>query len=160
MPGTQVDPLIDAGPLVAVLNRADAHHAACVAIIRALDSPFYTTLPVITEAMYLVGARMGWAAQEALWRLLLRGDLLLQHPSREELNRMAELMGKFSDRPMDFADASLVALAGAPRALACIHGGPRGLLHLPPPRPRAFHHPRTVAAGSSSRRGRRTWRRT
>lgn len=61
--------------------------------------------------MYLLGARIGWAAQDALWRLILRGDLLLVHPAPEELARMAELMGKFSDRPMDLADASLVALA-------------------------------------------------
>jgi uncharacterized protein len=111
VPRTPTDILIDAGPLLAVINRNDTHHAACVAIIEALNCPFYTTLPVITEAMYLVQARIGWHAQQALWRLILRGDLLLEHPSPGDLARMAELMEKFSDRPMDFADASLVALA-------------------------------------------------
>jgi len=61
--------------------------------------------------MYLCERRLGWKAQEALWKMLLRGDLLLHHPSPQELLRMAELMEKYSDHPMDFADASLVALA-------------------------------------------------
>ena len=43
--------------------------------------------------------------------MINRGDLLLSHPSEHELLRMEELMGKYNDRPMDFADASLVALA-------------------------------------------------
>jgi hypothetical protein len=61
--------------------------------------------------MYLCEKRLGWPAQQALWRMLLRGDLLLEHPSPQELIRMEELMDQYRDHPMDFADASLVALA-------------------------------------------------
>lgn len=106
-----VDTLIDAGPLYAVLNRKDSDHRECSQIIQSLDCRFYTTLAVVTEAMYLLLTRVGWVAQEALWRMILRGDLVLEHPSPAELVRMSELMNKYSDRPMDFADASLVALA-------------------------------------------------
>ena len=105
------DILIDAGPLIAVLNRSDNHHAACARIIESLDCPFYTTMAVLTEAMHIVNKRVGGVAQEALWKMILRGDLILEHPSPGELARMAELMSKYNDRPMDFADASLVALA-------------------------------------------------
>jgi predicted nucleic acid-binding protein len=106
-----IDILIDAGPLIAILNRRDKHHAECARIIESLNCAFYTTLSVLTEAMYIVRDRVGWAAQEALWKMILRGDLVLQHPSPGELLRMSELMDKYNDRPMDFADASLVALA-------------------------------------------------
>ena len=61
--------------------------------------------------MYLLLTRVGWVAQEALWRMILRGDLILEHPLPAELVRMSELMGKYSDLPMDFADASLLALS-------------------------------------------------
>lgn len=105
------DTLIDTGPLVAVLNRNDDYHAECARLIQSLDCRFYTTLAVLTETMYLLGRRVGWAAQEALWTIILRGDLLIEHPSPSELVRMSELMSKYNDRPMDFADASLVALA-------------------------------------------------
>ena len=105
------DTLIDAGPLAAVLNRNDSYYAECLRLFRTFSSPFYTTLPVLGEAMYLVGKRVGWAAPEGLWKLILHGDLLIEHPSPADLGRMSALMSKYSDRPMDLADASLVALA-------------------------------------------------
>lgn len=46
-----------------------------------------------------------------MWKIVNHGDLLLEHPSPGELMRMTEIMGKYHDTPMDFADASLVALA-------------------------------------------------
>lgn len=105
------DTLIDAGPLIAVLNRNDDYYAECLRLYRTLDRPFHTTLPVLTEAMYTLGARAGWFGQELLWKMILHGDLLLEHSSPAEIVRMSELMRKYQGRPMDFADASLVALA-------------------------------------------------
>ena len=83
---------MDAGPLVAIINRGDPHHTVCVEVLRSHGGPFYTTLPVITEAMYLCERYLGWPAQEALWKMLLRGDLLLEHPAPSEVSRMANLM--------------------------------------------------------------------
>jgi predicted nucleic acid-binding protein len=103
--------LIDAGPLIAVFNRNDDYYADCVRVYRALKRPFLTTLAVLAEAMYTLGARAGWYGQELLWRMMLHGDLVVEHLSPAELVRMSELMGKYRDRPMDFADASLVAVA-------------------------------------------------
>jgi hypothetical protein len=105
------DTLIDAGPLLAAINRNDNWHARCAATLRHLDCAFYTTLPALTEAMYLLRRYTGAAGQAALWRLILRGDLILEHPTEPDLERMAELMARYADRPMDFADASLVAVA-------------------------------------------------
>jgi uncharacterized protein len=106
-----VDTFIDAGPLIAVLSRTDRYHVSCAALIRALNCAFYTSMPVLTEAMYFLAQIRGYSAQEALWRMVLRGDLLVQHETAEDLARMSALMQKYQDRPMDFADASLVSLA-------------------------------------------------
>jgi predicted nucleic acid-binding protein len=106
-----IDTLIDAGPLLATINRNDNWHAECAALLRRLDCPFYTTLAVITEAMHLLGRHTGPPGQAALWRMILRGDLVVEHPTHLDLRRMAELMDRYADRPMDFADASLVAIA-------------------------------------------------
>jgi predicted nucleic acid-binding protein len=47
--------LVDTGPLVALINRNDPHHAACVAVAITLPAePLVTTWPCFTEAMYLV----------------------------------------------------------------------------------------------------------
>ena len=61
--------------------------------------------------MYLLGRYTGAPGQAALWRLILRGDLIVEHPTQHDLGRMADLMSQYGDRPMDFADASLVAVA-------------------------------------------------
>ncbi len=106
-----IDTLVDAGPLIALFNRNDRYHADCTALFRSLNCAFYTTLPVLTETMYFLSAFGGHRAQQALWTLVHRGDLVLEHPSPQELLRMAEMMEKYCDHPMDFADASLVTLA-------------------------------------------------
>jgi predicted nucleic acid-binding protein len=70
-----------------------------------------TTTPVLTEALYFLGKRGGWFLQATLWRMRAEGSLEVVPLESSDLDRTAELMDKYSDVPMDFADASLVALA-------------------------------------------------
>lgn len=103
--------LIDAGPLVAIIDRGERDHRACVDCLSEWTGPLLTTWPALTEAMYLLGAAGGWTAQEALWRLVAQGDLEIAVQGAEQCATMRSLMEKYHDRPMDLADASLVALA-------------------------------------------------
>lgn len=104
--------LTDTGPLVALLDVDDSHHTACVAAAQRLPSgPLLTTWPCFTEAMYLLGEVGGYPYQAALWNLRTTGRLGLLDLSREETDRMAALMEKYQDTPMDLADASLVVVA-------------------------------------------------
>jgi uncharacterized protein len=107
--------LVDAGPLIAILDRDDADHARCVAALARLNGPLVTTWPALTEAMYLLGARVGWPGQELLWGLLLRKDLVVSPVTPALVQRAHDLMRKYRDLPMDLADATLVALAEAER---------------------------------------------
>lgn len=51
--------LTDTGPLVALINRNDPHHARCKAAVREWPAmPLLTTWPCWTEAMYLSSG--GW----------------------------------------------------------------------------------------------------
>ena len=61
--------------------------------------------------MYFLGDLQGWKGQEALWRFIERGVLLVHIPTGSETARMRILMEKYRDTPMDLADASLVAAA-------------------------------------------------
>jgi predicted nucleic acid-binding protein len=66
--------LCDTGPLVALIDRDDVHHARCVATLDALPpKPLLTTIPCFTEAMYLVGRAGGFTAQDELWSLHVDG---------------------------------------------------------------------------------------
>jgi uncharacterized protein len=103
--------LTDAGPLIALIDADEPDHERCLAALETISLPLLSTWPAFTEAMYLLARAGGAAAQEALWRLVLRGDLQIVAPSKRTLERTAALMRKYADRPMDLADASLVALA-------------------------------------------------
>lgn len=106
----------DSGPLVALEDRKDPFHPAAVrAVARLPVGPLVTTWPCFTEAMHLLGRSAGFAGQDALWGLLAAGRLVIRDPGPGEAVRMAELMRKYRDRPMDLADASLVAAAEATR---------------------------------------------
>lgn len=104
--------LTDTGPLVALLDARDPQHQTCRAAgLRLPPSPFLATWPCFTEAMYLLGSAGGHAFQAALWEMRRRDRLRLTELSNAEVDRMEELMAKYQDRPMDLADASLIAVA-------------------------------------------------
>ena len=101
--------LVDAGPLVALLDRADPAHEKCVAALKTLRDPLVTVWPAFTEAMYLL--RQSWVAQRSLWSRLETDALGLAPLDESDAPRMRELMEKYRDLPMDLADAALVRVA-------------------------------------------------
>jgi len=104
--------LTDTGPLIALINRNDRNHAACLASAKTLPAePLLTTWPCFTEAMYLLYQAGGHPAQVELWRWRSSGKLVLHDLSEQEMDRMAALMERYRDTPMDLADASIVAAA-------------------------------------------------
>ncbi len=102
--------LCDTGPLVALIDRDDAHHARCVALLGMLPSgPLLTTWPCFTEAMYLLGRAGRFPAQDVLWGYLSDKLVTLHAPDGAEQDRIRALMRQYHDAPMDLADASLVS---------------------------------------------------
>jgi len=105
--------LVDAGPLVALVDADDQYHVQCVSTLKSLQEPLATVWPPLTEAMYLLNDLP--AAQEALWEMLVRKALQLLPLGLVDLPRIRELRRKYADRPMDFADATLVHVAARER---------------------------------------------
>lgn len=103
--------VVDAGPMIALLDRSDPDHLTCVRVTQEVDAQLATTWPAFTEAMHYLGDRIGWPAQAALWRLVEQGQIILHNLSEGAVRRARELMQKYRDLPMDLDDASLVALA-------------------------------------------------
>ena len=100
--------LIDAGPMVALINSDDRHHEACRSTLKAVHEPIGTVWPAITEAMYLLNFSV--LAQEALWELVT-AELTILPLGAADFPRMRELMKKHRDLPMDLGDAALVRVA-------------------------------------------------
>lgn len=101
--------LVDAGPLIALVDADDRHHRACTRVFGAVREALGTVWPVLAEAMYQVsGVRSGPAA---IWQLVERGAVRLLKLDEEDVPRIRELMEKYADLPMDLADAALVRAA-------------------------------------------------
>jgi uncharacterized protein len=101
--------LVDAGPLVAVIDRTDAYHRRCAAVLDAIHDPLATVWPAFTEAMHLL--RYDPRDQRALWDMIGAGGLIFADLGPDDCPRMRELMWKYRDLPMDLADAALVRVA-------------------------------------------------
>jgi predicted nucleic acid-binding protein len=103
------DLLLDTGPLVALLDRSERNHARCRELFQGFRGRLLTTEPVLTEAVYLLGP--SFANQKPALDFVRRGGAELVSLTPSLLKRSATLMAKYADVPMDFADATLVALA-------------------------------------------------
>ncbi len=103
------DALIDTGAILALLDRTDRWHHSCVDAFRQLRLPLLTSEAVLTELFHLVGD--GRREKEAAWKFVRSGALDLGTIEKAELPHLHALMSRYWDRPMDFADATLVYLA-------------------------------------------------
>jgi predicted nucleic acid-binding protein len=101
--------LIDTGAILALLDRSDRWHSVCVDAFRQLRLPLLTSEAVLTEVFHLVGDTR--AEMEAAWKFVRSGALVLGTIDDAELPHLRSLMSRYWDRPMDFADATLVYLA-------------------------------------------------
>lgn len=101
--------LIDTGAILALLDRSDRWHKICVDEFQKLRLPLATSEAVLTELFHLVGDSPH--EMEAAWRLVESGAILLAKIENVELPEIHDLMTRYADRPMDFADATLVHLA-------------------------------------------------
>lgn len=101
--------LIDTGAILAMLDRTDRWHKVCIEAFQQLRLPLLTSEAVLTELFHLVGESRG--EMEAAWSLIRTGAIVLAPIEDAELQHVHTLMSRFWDRPMDFADATLVYLA-------------------------------------------------
>jgi hypothetical protein len=101
--------LIDTGAILALLDRDDRWHEACVAAFVALRLPLLTSEAVLTELFHLVGDSR--REVETAWALIRSGAISVASIDDTDLPALQALMARYRDRPMDFADATLVHLA-------------------------------------------------
>ena len=102
--------LVDTGPFVAYVSRTDSRHAPVAASLDGFTGRLATTSAVVTEVMYFLSDVAGGAV--AFGELLAASDTrIAESTDPKHILAAAQLMDKYSDTPMDFADATLVLLA-------------------------------------------------
>lgn len=101
----------DTGFFLALANSRDSRHEACRRALGEIREPLITTWPVLTETCHLVVSRLSVNAEIAFIRAVAAGTPQVFALDETHLPRVAALMEKYRDLPMDLADASLVVLA-------------------------------------------------
>ena len=101
--------LLDTGPLVAFLNRADRFHEWAKAQWERIRPPMLTCEAVLAEACFLVRKLPG--GSQAVIELLNRGVIQIPFKVEEEAVSVGKLLGRYADVPMSLADACLVRMA-------------------------------------------------
>lgn len=99
--------LIDTGAILAIVEVDDALHSACLESLSLVRMPLLTTEAVLTEVLHLVRR----TKVQAAWSFIRSGAVTVQPMTDSDLPALRALMSQYKDRPMDFADATLVHLA-------------------------------------------------
>ena len=97
--------IADTGLLKAFLDRRDQHHRWAVRAWESLPAPWVTCEACLAETAALLGSA------EVVGRLVAGGDVTVAFSYQDHARRVAALLAKYSDRPMDLADACLVRLS-------------------------------------------------
>jgi uncharacterized protein len=101
--------LIDTGAILAIVEADDQWHSACLQALQSVRIPLLTTEAVLTEMFHLTGKNPHNI--EKAWKFVRSGALTVHPMSDSDLPDLHALMAQYKDRPMDFADATLVHLA-------------------------------------------------
>jgi predicted nucleic acid-binding protein len=103
--------IADTGFWLALADQQDTHHQAARQKLREIDERLITTWCVVTETCYLLLKRKGVLAQSKFMESLANGAFETFNLQPDHAQRIAQLMQKYGNLPMDLADASLVILA-------------------------------------------------
>jgi predicted nucleic acid-binding protein len=101
--------LIDTGAMLALLDADDRWHSRCAEAFTTLRLPLATSAAVLAELFHLLGDDRRDVA--AGWGLVRSGAVTVLPIDDGDLADLDALMKRYADRPMDFADATLVHLA-------------------------------------------------
>lgn len=101
--------LVDSGPLIALFDRSDQYHHLVKEHLKNVNEILLSTWPVVTEVSHMLDFHID--AQLGFLKWIELGGLELHNLEESDMGRMVELVEKYSDVPMDVADASLILLA-------------------------------------------------
>jgi predicted nucleic acid-binding protein len=97
--------ILDAGPLIAALNRDDRHHRWACSTLDRLGPPFFSCPEALTEAAAMTGQ------PAAIVEMVRAGEIVLTFDLSAQAASVLALLKKYADRDMDLADACIVRMS-------------------------------------------------
>ena len=104
-PEAPVRHILDAGPLIAALNRDDRHHRWAYETLARLGTPFYSCPEAMAEAAAMTGQ------PAAIVEMIHAGEIILDFDLSTQSASVLALLKKYADRDIDLADACIVRMS-------------------------------------------------
>ena len=101
--------IVDTGPWVALIDRSEGRHKICSQWLKNFSGRLCSTEAVLTEVLYLLNFSIN--AQSAALDFVIESVIDIIPLNIDSTRRCKNLMQKYSDLPMDYADATIVCLA-------------------------------------------------
>ena len=102
--------LLDSGIIIAYYNRRDEWHQVAVGLLDA-EEILLLPAPVIPEVDYLLGRRIGLAAQMALYEDIGSQVYQVVELSEAGYQRVLEFNRQYQSLRLGFVDAAVIAIA-------------------------------------------------
>ena len=103
--------IVDTSAILAFFDRDEPDHEALATVLSQSSEPLVVSPYVIAEVDYLIGTRLGVAAEIAALRELAGGAWELATIDSIDLARTVPIIGRYADHGIGVADASNVVLA-------------------------------------------------
>jgi len=101
--------LIDSGPLIALFDKSDRYHQEVLSFLKSFDGKLVTTWAVLTEVSHMLDFNL--QVQRDFLKWIELGAVEVYEITQSDLVTIIEMMERYTNVPMDLADASLMFVA-------------------------------------------------
>jgi len=101
---------LDTSALFSLFNRKDPDHSRIKEALLTDPGPYLVPAGIMAEITYLIEHRLGGHVLEAFLLDLEEGAYALEC-GEQDLGRIRELVGRYADLPLGYADAAVIAVA-------------------------------------------------
>jgi uncharacterized protein len=102
--------ILDTGPLFAAMDRSDADHERCAALVESATEPIVIPAPVVVEIDWLSGRRLLPDAFLSLLEDIRDRRLAVEDLRIEDYERCRELVDRYRNLPLGFVDAAVLSI--------------------------------------------------
>jgi uncharacterized protein len=101
---------LDTSAIYALLSRTDSHHKIVINVLASEQGPRVIPVFILAEVAHMVELRHGHSALDRFLADVERARYLLDC-GEQDVPRVRELTQRYSDLPLGFADAAVIACA-------------------------------------------------
>ena len=101
--------LIDSGPIIALFDKSDKYHLSVLKFMKTFKGELVTSWSVVTEVTHMLDFNLQVQIDFLKWCEI--GGVNLYEISQDELRDIRVMIEKYSNVPMDLADATLMYIA-------------------------------------------------